>query len=426
MASLFTTSKNAQIKTTFGKGKFVPFYLQFVPGQVIEVATHPTAFGSNNHFQNTNSILAIPHIQEGTRKTRANLDNDDRYIPLMRGMFEVPSKGDPVLLCEIAGIKYYLGPLNVENNPNFNEDNLFKMQGTSIGDLQERETNIVLAKGQSVNFKKMELRRLAKIPNSELDEGIAYNETYGDLMLEGRHGNSIRVGSRHLNPYIMISNYRPYHSIKESLADGSLISITRKGTLAQHYGDYKKQISVESVETEADATFEIENVFGFTLASDYTPSNTEPPARLMGDLVSSINGGQSAQSLIYDYDSNQILFSSDRLTLNSKLDDIFLSSNKDIHIGAKENVAISTAKDLIIESENTHLGDPNKKEMDNMVLGSKVQEAFTAVIDMIKGLQVFTQAGNQSPLPPSISTKEGELNTLIKELISQKHKIESN
>ena len=28
MGSLFTTSKDSKIKTTFGKGKFIPFYLQ--------------------------------------------------------------------------------------------------------------------------------------------------------------------------------------------------------------------------------------------------------------------------------------------------------------------------------------------------------------------------------------------------------------
>ena len=341
MASIFTTSKNAKIKSTFGKGKFIPFYLQFVPGVVVEVVTHPTAFGSFNHFQNVNSILAVPHIQEGTKKSRANLNNDDRYVPLMRGIVDVPTKGDPVLLCEIAGIKYYLGPLNTGNNENFNEDSLYKAESTVIGDLKDRETNATLAKGQSLNFKKMDLKRLSKIPNEELDNGTSYNETYGDLMLEGRHGNSLRVGSRDINPYIMLSNGRPFESIKESLADGSLISITHKGTLAQHYGNYKKALSEERDETEADTTFEIEEVFGFTLASDYNPPNTEPPVRLMGGLISSINNDQDTQQLIYDYDGNQILFNSDRLTLNSKLDDIYLSSNKDIHIGAKENVTIS-------------------------------------------------------------------------------------
>tara|TARA_Y100000356_G_scaffold127676_1_gene126832 strand:- start:42 stop:776 length:735 start_codon:yes stop_codon:yes gene_type:complete len=243
-------------------------------------------------------------------------------------------------------------------------------------------------------------------------------------MLEGRHGNSIRMGSRDVNPYIMISNFRQGQQIRESLGDGSLISITKDGTLAQHYGNYKKVLSSEAdpdSTEDPDTTFEVEEVFGFTLASDYVATDEEPPARLMGSLISSINGDQDATELIYNYSGNQILFSSDRLTLNSKLDDIYLSSNKDIHIGSKENVTISTAKDLIIESERTHLGDPNKKEMDNMVLGSKVQEALNGIIDLIKEIKINTQLGPQSPMPlPS----ESSVKTIIDSIISNKHFIE--
>ena len=426
MASILTTlGKSTQQKGVFGSTNNTPIYLQFVPGVVVEVATHPSALRAGGSFANINSIIALPHIQEGTKKTRANVDNNDRYIPLMRGMVDVPTKGDPVLLCSIGGINYYLGPLNTQGNPNFNLDNLFKFETTTVGDKEkDAETNAKLARGESLNFKKIELRRLAKIPNEELDNGVSYNEAYGDLMLEGRHGNSLRIGSRDVNPYIMISNSRSGQAIRESLGDGSLISITKNGTLAQHYGNYKKVLSSEAdIDSQDDpnTTFEVEEVFGFTLASDYVATDEEPPARLMGGLISSINGDQDATELIYNYSGNQILFSSDRLTLNSKLDDIYLSSNKDIHIGSKENVTISTAKDLIIESEKTYLGDPNKKEMDNMVLGSLVQDALNGIIDLIKEVQTNTQLGPQSPMPlPS----ESSVKTIIDSIISNKHFIE--
>ena len=431
MASILTTlGKATQQKGVFGSVNNAPIYLQFVPGVVVDVATHPSALKAHGHITNINSIIALPHIQEGPKKTRATVDNDDRYYPLMRGVVDVPTKGDPVLLCSIGGIQYYLGPLNTQNNPNFNLDNLFQYDttvignGTPYGQEIASENNRTLARGESLNFKKVENRRLAKIPNEELDNGVSYNETYGDLMLEGRHGNSLRMGSRDVNPYIIISNSRPGKAVRESFGDGSLISITKDGTLAQHYGNYKRVISSEQDENSTEdpkTTWEVEEVFGFTLASDYVSTDEEPPNRYMGDLISSINGGQDTDELIYNYSGNQILFSSDRLTLNSKLDDIFLSSNKDIHVGAKENVTISTAKDLIIESEKTHLGDPNKKEMDNMVLGSKVQEALNGIIGLIKEIQITTQLGPQSPMPlPS----ESSVTTMIDDIISKKHFIE--
>ena len=83
----------------------------------------------------------------------------------MRGFVDVPTKGDPVLLCTIGGIKYYLGPLNTSNDPNYNKDNLFTLEKTTVGNLKNKEENKVLSQGESLNFKKMELRRLAKIPN---------------------------------------------------------------------------------------------------------------------------------------------------------------------------------------------------------------------------------------------------------------------
>ena len=74
-----------------------------------------------------------------------------------------------------------------------------------------------------------------------------------------------------------------------------------------------------------------------------------------------------------------------------------------------------------IESEKTHLGDPNKKEMDNMVLGSKVQEALNGIIDLIKEIKINTQIGPQSPMPlPS----ESSVKSIIDSIISNKHFIE--
>ena len=43
---------------------------------------------------------------------------------------------------------------------------------------------------------------MMKTWNPKLDSTF-FNDTHGDMMLEGRHGNSIRIGSRDVNPYII-------------------------------------------------------------------------------------------------------------------------------------------------------------------------------------------------------------------------------
>ena len=142
-------------------------------------------------------------------------------------------------------------------------------------------------------------------------------------------------------------------------------------------------------------------------------------------MVSSVNNDQSSEEIIYDYGKDdfqdQILFHSNRITLNTKLDDMFLSSNKDIHIGTKRHLTISTNQNFIVESEKTYLGDPNKKTMDNMVLGKKLQDVLKDIVSLFKELKTPTMMGPQMPMPlPS----EQKVMTAIDNILSNKHFLE--
>jgi len=239
-------------------------------------------------------------------------------------------------------------------------------------------------KGESTNFDKTSHRRLIKAINNELDHPQrtdthpdgerAFNEIHGDQIYEGRHGNSLRIGSRHINPYIFISNGRAEHNVKESVGDGSLISITQYGTLQQHFGGYED--TVEEV-----------SVSGFTLASDDISGSD----RSIGKTISTVNGGEESSKLIGEYNKNQILIHSDRLIFNSKLNDIFISSVKDIHLGSGRHITISTNEDLIIDSRNIYLGNPSDgkstRKMESLVLGNKLYEILDELTDTLSRMQ---------------------------------------
>jgi len=427
MASIFTTMDNMKTKTNFGGSVNTPIYLQFVPGVCADSVTSVEQLNSYGQNDNVNSILAIPHIRKGVKKKRTSLTDQDRYFPLLRGIVDVPTKGDPVLLCTIGGIQYYLGPLNTQNEVNFNEDNLREPDLNLNSKESNRETKTIKARGESLNFIRNTYHRMSKKWNPKLDLSKSYNETHGDMMLEGRHGNSIRIGSRSENPYVFISNGRQPQFQREGFSDGSLIAITNKGSLNQHFGGYAKALANSSSPPEEQSNAELEVVNGFILSSDYISPNEEPPNRLMSKLVSSVNGDTNANDLIYKYgseeDENQILFLSDRIVMNSKSDDIYLSSNKDIHIGTKRHLTVSTSENFIVESEKTYLGDPNKKEMDNMVLGKKLQEVLKGIVNIFNKIQITTQLGPQKILPvtePDIQQVLSDINTII----SNKHFIE--
>ena len=101
--------------------------IQFVPGICGHSVTEPfhekysSGDGKANEA-NINSILAMPHVGYKGIKRLSMLGEENRYFPLMRGMVDVPTPGDPVLLCKIGDTQYYLGPLNTDNNTNYNLD----------------------------------------------------------------------------------------------------------------------------------------------------------------------------------------------------------------------------------------------------------------------------------------------------------------
>jgi len=415
MGSVFVTQPDRTIKTIGNKEVAVPFYLQFVPGYVVEVV-HSEKSLRYNGKNSINSIIALPHYTDKVYKTRASAGEEYRYYPLFRTMHDVPSKGDPILLCTIGKIKYYLGPLNTDNNsPTWNDDPSFRpellLTNKAIGDVTPRGL-----KGESPNFNKKSYSRLTKVRKEKLDFGNAVNETTGDTIIEGRHGNSIRVGSRSNNPYVFISNKRNTDNIIESLDDGSLISISSDGTLADHFPSFLGG--------------EVE-YFGFTLASDFVREEEEPPNRFMGKLVSDINNVDT-QDLIYNYSDNQILISSERIIFNSKLDDIYISSNRDIHIGSKRNLTMSTSK-IVVDSNETFLGNPTNREdsMESMVLGTTLLELLKETLAVIKSSQGVCQ-GAPIPLvdgtgtPNSVNAKITQIEQKIDQILSTKHFIEPN
>jgi hypothetical protein len=441
MSSVFTTIPGKTIKGFAGKEYPVPIYLQFIPGNVVDVVHSEESLryrGPNT----INSIIAKPHITDKTYKSRANLAEDNRYIPLMRGMVDSPSKGDPVLLCTIGQINYYLGPLNTTNNPTWNTD--LSDRGEEVSTIVRRNKPTGHRDVQTNFNKEFIYGRMSKVRKEGLDYGSHIRETTGDMLMEGRHGNSLRIGSRSNNPYVFISNKRNSANNIESLGDGSLISITSNGSLRQHFDNlFDDKKNNEPIEFKYDS------------------DKLTTPVNRMGDVWSDVNGGIDANEL-YLYGSrnteefdelgnpifkglqaNQILFHSDRISLNTKLDDIFMSSKKDIHIGTGRHLTFTTSggpdvndiDSVIFQSSNVNIGNPNRKQMEPMVLGEALKTVLGSILDLISKLEINTSLGPQTPTVstgavgfggPMLEKRVSEITTEIENITSIYHKIERN
>ena len=434
MSSVFIKESGQKIRGPQGKYYEVPQYFQFVPGVVLDVVTSKKngrleASGAEpSRFQNT--ILAYPHIHDKNNKPRIQhiLSGEPsaeqyRYKPLLRGMVDVPTKGDPVLLATFGGENYYFGPLNTNNDVNKPEDN-FTIKDLAMTEVNEgapsnirgstgggyTRRNSSSRKQKSVNFPRTSHSRLHKYPNDSLDTKDfitpAFDDTFGDMLFEGRHGNSIRIGARSVHPYVYISNGRDEDKQQEGLGDGSLIAVIAKGTLTEHFGGFQVPLVNESGDTQGEEFLGPKSTFsGFRYASDTKYDNK----RTMSKVISSLFlNSQKTRDNMYGYGAsgkvtNQILINSDRVSLNSKRDDIYISSSESIHIGSGDYITLSSNRDLIIDSRQTMLGNPfspsgQRLLMQPMVLGSELLEIIRDILKLLK----FAGSNRYFPLPLGI------------------------
>ena len=395
MSSTFITidpTTTKQVGRKFLKNKSPQIVLfQFVPGHVTKIITDEIA----GALSDINAIEAMQHLS--MHKNAYIKSRSKKYIPLLRGMADVPVKGDQVLLCTFGGTNYYLGPVNTVNNPNFNTNNLFSLDSYNLNETQFKNTTITEAdlEGRSKNFVPIQWKRLQKKFNNELDEvgnsddtfqfnkdAPKINDIHGDMIFEGRHGNSIRIGSRNIDPYIFISNHRTPSSSEESFADGTLISITANGTLNQHFRKYYDLDKKEIRPT-------------FILASDVKASDYGSGAKLITAMIEDVNGEADPSKIFDKYSDDQVMINSKRIVINANKESMFLSSFQHIHIGSGRSLTISSNMETVIDSNSVRIG---KNAEQPIVKGKDLIKILDDLINAIENIVVFPAPASATPI----------------------------
>jgi hypothetical protein len=290
------------------------------------------------------------------------------------------------------------------NNPNFNMDHL-DIQNYNLGG-DGGKVSIKDRMKISKNFTTVGVRRLQKLFNPDLDgEQKVINEVHGDFIYEGRHGNSIRIGSRDVNPYLIISNGRNPANVVESNNDGSIFAMLNNGTIRQHFNQDAKIENDEVV------------VNPFQLAGDTVEeSEGEPPKRLIG-----------GDNYNYDYIDDQVLLNSKKITFNSKTENTTISSFQNTILGAGNELKIITNHSTTIESSNIYLGEQAKEQKEPLVLGNQLTETLNKMLDLIESMKMTgCVAGLSGPIDPVSLTTITEIRNNLNNLKSEYHYIEDN
>tara|TARA_Y100000593_G_scaffold78139_1_gene144895 strand:+ start:1470 stop:2813 length:1344 start_codon:yes stop_codon:yes gene_type:complete len=419
-----------------GPDKEQDVYLQFVPGIVVDTVTSGQSKLYNQDFSNINTIIAMPHISETPLK-ETMLNEKFRYKPLLRGIVDVPSKGDPVLLCTIAGINYYLGPLNTQGDVNFNIDHAKKKDIQIVRPKDSPQAKMDPSRKpterETMGLGSFPIRgqaRLVKQYNDELDNPMEIDkmplmDIPGDLMLEGRFGNGIRIGSRWVNPYVMISNRRAVKSATETTRDGALIFLSSAGTIREHFKNDVK-FNAETEETEPTE---------FVLSD----STIEEPLRNIQQTFSTgqgrgiLNDDEKYDSEIdiYEYKNPQMLLASERLIFNARNDSIFMSAFQFLHFGAGNTITFSTSNNFLISAETRtvidspiiKLGTDNNEDTEPLVLGDELVNFLKNLMNAIKKMndtinqQVFATGAGPTAVGPTNAAAFSAINTIdIKKL----------
>jgi hypothetical protein len=253
----------------------------------------------------------------------------------------------------------------------------------------------------SKNFRLQPVKKLQKLSNPILDDvdTSELGDIHGDLLIEGRHSNSIRLGSRSDKPYIVISNSRDLSNNMETLFDGSILAMTSFGDIENHY---PKVINDDTGNEES-----------FVLPSDRGDNN-----RIIGEELYN-----------YKYINNQMIQTSGKITIGSNSDSIFLSSFSNVVIGANNNLEIITNKATIIESSNIYLGRQSQEQKEPLVLGTQITEILKEIISILETMKVTgCIAGLSGPPAPDVIAKITNLKTTLEGVphLSEYHFIEDN
>lgn len=331
--------------------------------------------------------------------TAKPLFSNQKFYPLINELVSIVSLASPSTQGNTNIITpYYLPSINVWNSQHHN----------ALPDpTQEPNPNSKQDYDQSTAGVTQDVRRVDD-NSTEIDLGEGFNEkinTYplrsfiGDYLLEGRWGNSIRLGSTVQN------KPNDWSSIGEN---GDPILIIRNG---------------QPLDLTQDSWIPITEDINQDRSSAYFTQGQKLPIEVASENYDSYQQGPTAAN---EYDGDQIILNSGRLVFNAKSDHILLSSNNSISLNAPSSINIDS-KQFTVAGGNIHLGDKNATEP--ILRGDITITQLSTMIDAL--VQFFTIYSNEPPNAKIASTPLASANLIptlnsVKSILQSQAKSQNN
>jgi hypothetical protein len=212
----------------------------------------------------------------------------------------------------------------------------------------------------------------------------------GDVIYEGRWGNSLRLGSTAKSKSSILNNW------SEGGNNGDPITILRNGQPANSTDEGWIPIT-ENINND--------------LASIYLTSNQKIPFNLSQPNLISYNGSAPDPKT---FTSPQIILNSTRIILNAKTDNVLISGQQSVSLSSIKSINIDAPK-TIIQSSNIFLGDSNAVERGVMgdTLYNKLDVVLESLITLVRVLEV------QQLWPGGLAAPDGGMMTTSSTVKSQ-------
>jgi hypothetical protein len=213
----------------------------------------------------------------------------------------------------------------------------------------------------------------------------------GDVIYEGRWGNSIRLGST-------VKNANIPNNWSSIGTNGDPIFILRNG---------------QTTTTEYPWVPQLENINNDS-SSIYLTSTQQLPLFPASDIQDSFPSSSLPES-ISQYSKNQIIFNSGRLVFNAKNDSIILGANKSIHLTSNDIVGIDGGNQIVLSAPKVYLGSSKGAEgtqIQSVVLGDRLN-LLLGDIGVFLGTLSIAFAGATDPAIRAISADAFTLNESI-------------
>jgi hypothetical protein len=347
---------------------------------MLDDKTYPSVFKNFGEWSSIGGIFFSkinapnPNKSFSTDNFAKPLFPNNRTFPLINEIVYIIALPNSNIQSNVGSLDYYyFQPVNIWNSTHHNA-------------IPDPINNTSLPPSQQQDYQQTSGGTVRRVTDggTEIDLGKTFKEKInikniqpfeGDIINEGRWGQSIRFGSTVNNSAVP----NPWSRVGNN---GDPIYILRNGQYSDGKDPWIPQ--VEDINKDISAI--------------YATSTQNIPIQVSSKNYNSYNNAPTSPD---KFAGEQIILNSGRLLFNTKTDSILFSSKKTINLNSVEGVNVDSPR-FVVNSKNIFLGDKNATEP--VILGNTflndLRQLLTQLITLSTALQ--SPIGTPGPSAPNL------------------------